>query len=379
MRFQCFVHHVAYELNVGCRVFARVGTDTVTFICAEMHGDVAGRSLLWNEGSLTEACQTYLDKQQFRNAGRNITRNCGTGATQLGVEETNITDLPHVVLACILYDLDIITRYLRINRVCALWKDLLLEPIADQHIVFDVYPLCFRGFFNADESARFAHKLIALLNTYPSQHTRSMTFTNDGKRHLHYKINFRQTVWNSAQLLQIKTFRLPVIVLKDYADVAEHEGQVFLDITRNAQTGHYECEQLSWLLSMSGSTVWLESGGESERRKMPAAHLNVLIPFLRFSCTETPAEQCRRFIAAVNDNCPAVGCDVYARVKRMHWRWVQTLYPDEWTGIREFLTLFSSVRFDGQPQCWNGVDLKEMDVSLLSPLSLHMLDKYLAD
>ncbi|XP_055354389.1 uncharacterized protein LOC129600030 [Paramacrobiotus metropolitanus] len=65
MDFSCTgVHEFAlgshYHMNIGCRLFARLESSTVSFICGEMHYDEAGRSMFWNQDSLTEACDKYL-------------------------------------------------------------------------------------------------------------------------------------------------------------------------------------------------------------------------------------------------------------------------------------------------------------------------------
>ncbi|XP_055343079.1 uncharacterized protein LOC129591445 [Paramacrobiotus metropolitanus] len=106
-----------------------------------------------------------------------------------------------------------------------------------------------------------------------------------------------------------------------------------MGITRHHQTGEYECQQLSPFLSQceqvlfinytasvrsgnrdllralcnsrNDSQDWLE-GGHLVERPSQGAHLDVIIPFLRFDRAESPAEQSRRFIAAVNNHCSTV-------------------------------------------------------------------------
>ncbi|XP_055357578.1 uncharacterized protein LOC129602560 [Paramacrobiotus metropolitanus] len=104
------------------------------------------------------------------------------------------------------------------------------------------------------------------------------------------------------------------------------------------------------------------------------------IPFLRFFCTESAMEQCRRLIAAVNVHCPAVTGRMAEKVTGMHRRWLQTLaYPGQWTGIRIFLNLFSCVGPNGRPQSWDDVDLRQLNGAVLSRLAMHILDEYFQD
>ncbi|XP_055357248.1 uncharacterized protein LOC129602276 [Paramacrobiotus metropolitanus] len=281
------------------------------------------------------------------------------------------------------------------------------------HTVLDVNRLHYKIPYDREfsvENRIFEQKLVALLNSSPSQHTRSMTFTDDGQfRHLlKNRYHYRLSLLHCTKLLKLKAVRLPLIIIKNYGDAWQIGRLAFLSLTRNDQSGEFECRQLANLMPMCdqlllvnytasipsaknslltalhgfnvGVLTWLEDGHKIQGPEETSAHLNVLIPFLRFRRTESTEEQCRRLVASVNENCPAVSPDVYAKVSGVHARWVRTLiYPGQWTGIRMFLDLFSSVRPDGQPQRWDEVDLRQIDVSLLSPLALHILDGYFAD
>ncbi|XP_055354769.1 uncharacterized protein LOC129600307 [Paramacrobiotus metropolitanus] len=409
IRFQCLVHQRDHELDVSCRMFAKLGTDSVKFVCGELHGDAAGCSMIWNTWTLTEACRTCLSEQQLGMAGQIIPVNCGITTSQLDEGEINITDFPHPIVSQILYNLDIVTRYVSMRRVCALWRILLQEHAADHDIVFDVHSLCFKRPSDREFSVEyvyFAHKIVVLLKDFISPYTRTLIFTDDSQQHHHYtnRCNFQQALYESTQILKLKAVRLPLLIVKNGGDVAEDRTQCFLSITRNAQ-GQFGCQQLAWLGSVCDELLlinytasipsacnsllttlfyhvdhtWLDDG-HMMRRQDESAHLNVVIPFLRFRRTETPAEQCRRFVASVNERCPAVSPEVYAKVKGVHARWVQTLcYPFQWTGIRMFLDLFSCARPGSHPQRWTGVDLRQLDVTMLSPLALHILDGYFAD
>ncbi|XP_055350251.1 uncharacterized protein LOC129596876 [Paramacrobiotus metropolitanus] len=108
-----------------------------------------------------------------------------------------------------------------------------------------------------------------------------------------------------------------------------------------------------------------------------AGRFDVTIPWLRFCCTETAAEKCQRFLAALNDSCPPVTQRVLNKVTAMHARWRQTLdTPYQRAGILGFLQMFNGVRGDGIPQCWDQIDLRQLDCTVLNKLTFAALDAY---
>ncbi|XP_055354662.1 uncharacterized protein LOC129600232 [Paramacrobiotus metropolitanus] len=131
------------------------------------------------------------------------------------------------------------------------------------------------------------------------------------------------------------------------------------------------------LFDKASDWTWLKDRHRMVSELHPGAHLRIVIPFVRFYCTESVVEQCRRLIAALNNHCPTVTRRMTEKVTSMHGQWVRTLaYPDQWTGIRIFLNLASSI---GGQQPWDGVDLRQMDVAVLSRLAMHILDEYFQD
>ncbi|XP_055342349.1 uncharacterized protein LOC129590927 [Paramacrobiotus metropolitanus] len=52
-----------FGVHVECRVFLRAGSDTVTFVCLEVHNEAAGRRMSWNEEALQSACYDCLRRE----------------------------------------------------------------------------------------------------------------------------------------------------------------------------------------------------------------------------------------------------------------------------------------------------------------------------
>ncbi|XP_055347184.1 uncharacterized protein LOC129594510 [Paramacrobiotus metropolitanus] len=117
---------------------------------------------------------------------------------------------------------------------------------------------------------------------------------------------------------------------------------------------------------------------EPERRVfMRPGHVvkwDIIIPLLRFYSTETPAEQWRVFLAAANANCPVVSQAAFRKVTQLYAPWEQTLvYPDEWVGIRIFLQMLKEP-CPADPQRWETMDLRQLDISTLTNVTVAALD-----
>ncbi|XP_055342614.1 uncharacterized protein LOC129591108 [Paramacrobiotus metropolitanus] len=101
----------------------------------------------------------------------------------------------------------------------------------------------------------------------------------------------------------------------------------------------------------------------------------VVVPFMRFRSTETAAEQCRRFLSTANDNCPAITHRVFQKVSAIYARWVRMLsYPEQWTRVHIFLKMFNSLNLTDNPQRWDSVDPRQLDISALSKMTFEALD-----
>ncbi|XP_055354379.1 uncharacterized protein LOC129600022 [Paramacrobiotus metropolitanus] len=92
-----------YHIDVGCRLFAKPESDAITFICAEMHVDQAGRSMFWTEDSLKQACDYYLTDEL---TGELVSMD--SDATEAGqFDGMSINELLNLILAAILGYLDL--------------------------------------------------------------------------------------------------------------------------------------------------------------------------------------------------------------------------------------------------------------------------------
>ncbi|XP_055354646.1 uncharacterized protein LOC129600219 [Paramacrobiotus metropolitanus] len=400
--------------------------------------------MYWTEDALKKACRDCLRQQQELRAPstrwlskmvvwftkttvqirmRRVIRENHTkrghrhSVHQAEVEEIHINDLPYPILAHILHCLDLIGQ-LRIQRVCVLWKLLLEQSTASQrHMILD-FPLLAAGkpvheksgdsaFRLNVERHYYTYQLVALLDRHlglTNMDTVALVATAGHTGYNSRKACHAQ-MRDIRHIFQAKDLRLPLIIIKDSGD--RPEAALMHMTVMTAETDGYRCRVLSqWmgvcqqlllinyttslptglhsLLDLlfgpdASKTTW-EDGGDVAARWMERDTLTITIPFLRFHCTETGKEQRGRFIAAVNDHCPAVSQGITAKVTKMLARWVQTLvYPDQWTGICQFLILFSSVDPDGRPQRWDDVDLRQLDVTVLSRLAMHMLDEFFQD
>ncbi|XP_055333990.1 uncharacterized protein LOC129585368 [Paramacrobiotus metropolitanus] len=395
-----------YSFNVGCRVFVRAGMDTVMFLCAEVHGDAAGRSMFWNEDALKEACQNYLHEQEAREAGNLMKEACINGAIQYDNGEVRISDLPQPVMASILLNLDRVMQF-RTRRVCMLWTLLLDEYASSQNIILDLRRLHAREPYNTEfpiKRYRCEYELVTLLDRAISRETRTVALLESGRASDRYTRCLSGRFSMLRAVLRAKNIRVQTIIAKDGCDYYCAPIIAFLGLRpkSNNDFTSYRCHTLGYLWALCNALilvnysashpadntvlllelfenahVWLRDVNFGGSRQ--CSELGVDIPYLHFRSTDTADEQSRRLMTAVNDNCPAVTPEVYAKVTAMHAHWRETLaYPDapEWGAVRAFCKLFSSFGPDHTSSWWDGADLRELDVSALSRCALHFLDGF---
>ncbi|XP_055348761.1 uncharacterized protein LOC129595705 [Paramacrobiotus metropolitanus] len=409
MYFACNEHEEvggSYPVDAGCRMFVRVGLDTVTFICAEMHGDNDGYSMLWDEACLRKACEDYL-KENLTVAPRAVGA-IPWGTLQQDAKEMSISDLLHPIVASIMGYLDVDSQ-LRTSRVCALWRSLFLQHVKGRHIQLDLCPACEKT--PRELSGQYAewvdlgpkeeyfiylkYKLITTLNRVVPARTQMLALTED-RNHAHAGFSARLT-WIS-NVLAAMGVRLPVIMVKNGRESA-FWGSCFLCIDCNFHSGTWECKGLAKLMTVCEQLVLVNIATDTlvtgtaykmltisdlpvEKALMRQygslsnnALCPVTIPRLRFRSVDTSAEQIRILLAAANDQCPAVSQRVYDKVAAVHARWVRSLaYPGQWNGIRVFLQLFNSLRPDDTPQRWDTMDLRLLDVAALTPITFAALN-----
>ncbi|XP_055357457.1 uncharacterized protein LOC129602463 [Paramacrobiotus metropolitanus] len=413
-------------------VFARVGTGTVTFVSAEVHGNAAGRSMFWTEEALREACHDCVAAQQPRLLS-SLSSEDGVMDTAQSVfadEEAHINELPYTILADILLQGDMFTQQC-LDRVCTLWRALLddyavarrrlrvldisrllAETPVDEEFNIECHYQTYQLVMKLDRSLTVSTQTLALVDTAGCFDPTKKLDGRDaaGQAHCMKRHDFFHRMKLIRHTLKAQDHRVPLIVIKNSGDLPEWNSLLMEIGYEGDETDQCECRALHKRMGAcqqlllvnytaaipkgmhkslldklfyfgAGDRTWLEDGhrveeGEYER----GAHLPIRIPFLRFHSTESAVEQCRCLIAAVNDNCPAVSQPMLGKVTGVWARWVQTLtYPDQWTGIRMFLSLFNSIGPDGRHHSWDDDDLKQLNVAVLSRLAMHILDEYFQD
>ncbi|XP_055348762.1 uncharacterized protein LOC129595706 [Paramacrobiotus metropolitanus] len=412
VHFVCSAHEESggsYPLHVGCRMCVRAGVDTITFICAEMHGDNDGYSMLWDESSLRNACEDYL-KENLTVDLRDMEA-IPWGALQRDTTEMSISELVHPIVALIMCYLDVDSQ-LRTSRVCALWMSVFRLHVKDRHIQFDLCTMCKRtphelsgqyaDFVDLDPREEYSsylkYKLVTTLHRVVPTRTHVLALTEDGN-HAHAGLGLTTRLTLTGNVLAARGVRLPLIMVKNGRDAA-FGASCFLGIDRNPRSGAWECSGLAKLTMVCEQLVLVNMATETlitgaaykilalsdlpdqERalmRKYGSVDDNirypVTIPRLHFRSEDTSAERIRILLAAANDQFPAVSQRVYDKVSALHGRWVRTLaYPDQWNGIRVFLQLFNSLRPDDTPQRWDTMDLRQVDVAALTPVTFAALN-----
>ncbi|XP_055331777.1 uncharacterized protein LOC129583793 [Paramacrobiotus metropolitanus] len=390
-----------YSIDLACRVFARAEMDTVTFICAEMHDDAAGRSMFWDEATLKKACKNYLRETQ-KSECVHLDRTSGN-ALEYELEEMSISELPHPIVTCILLYLDIYSQA-QTRRVCALWRLIFRKYINKRHILFDLcasyekQPRVQEAL--EDYNDYRTYELITMLNGILPRHTHTLALTQDENHtHANPAEDALTRMWTIKTVFEEKDISLPLIILKNGRDQMNY---TLLDICCNPRLGSSDCVALSKFWSVCEQLVLIGYNAsdalkgsacrilfsdvaaalpDSEiMRSKITAGCDIIVPLLHFHSTQTAAEQCRIFLTAANDSCPAVSQRVFERVTAMHKRWVQTLkYPDDWVRIRVFLQLFNSFGLNDDPQGWDTMDLRQLHIASLTNVTFAVLDSCFED
>ncbi|XP_055345088.1 uncharacterized protein LOC129592954 [Paramacrobiotus metropolitanus] len=387
----------------SCRMFVRVADDTVTVVCAEIHGGVAGRWMVWTAEAIQKGCRTLLRMQQLRDANNSISMDFCMNASKPDVDEMSIDELVPPVLAGVLLSLDWNTQFCT-SRVCTLWRLIPREYCATRHITFDLRQIRVKvtaaHAFDAQEFAYLnTYRMLAILNGIITARTRSLAMIYEGNSGNDFYVKLLLL----RDILAGKGLRVPLLIVRNGLDSMKEAGDSFLALKWNYDKGeNCRCGMVFSLMDVCQQLILLNytasdrNGNESRVNMFHTApnlpwpehepgiargdadgQLDVVIPVVRFRSTETEAEHCRRFLAAVTTRCPAVTKRMRKKVAKAHARWVEMLvYPDEWSDIRRFLQLFSD---PAETKQWDEVDLRKLDVAALSKLTVHLLDGYYKD
>ncbi|XP_055355952.1 uncharacterized protein LOC129601222 [Paramacrobiotus metropolitanus] len=205
-------------------------------------------------------------------------------------------------------------------------------------------------------------------------------------------------------LLGTKGISLRLIVLVNGDEIVHSPWCSVLEISGTEPSTDFECPAKSTLLSVSEALILInynasdaipkstdeilffndKSSFWERERKYIRCDLdgwpNVTIPFLRFRRTDTAAAQCRHFLAAANDNCPAPTRRVRQKIRAIYARWIRKfVYPEKWAGIRVFLQMFNSLASADDPLHWDSMDLRQLDTDTLSHVTFAALHACLTD
>ncbi|XP_055350203.1 uncharacterized protein LOC129596852 [Paramacrobiotus metropolitanus] len=282
---------------------------------------------------------------------------------------------------------------MRAKRVCALWRLLLSSPSLTKHISISLGSC---AGIQCDNNNCF--RLLSLLSRTITTTTESLTALEASRLH--------NTFFLSEVLFAMK-ITLPLIVFKDY----EIMGLGTVGWTREEEFQHpavvmvrYHKENCKFILLLNWSSdhlfggavyfVFKEDSYNAERTFLPAHEqafmqdlteesayelpidqLRITIPRLLLRCDDDKMHIASRFMYALNDNFPAVTEEMLAKVTAVYARWVRTLdYPGDWQPIRSYLLMFSPFEPDGRPKTWAKVDMRLVDVRILSRMAIYGID-----
>ncbi|XP_055348758.1 uncharacterized protein LOC129595703 [Paramacrobiotus metropolitanus] len=193
IEYGCYSHHKYCSVDMGVRMFVRVGTDAVTFICAEMQGAEGGCSMFWEECSLKKACDDYLLDKLTAWPMVIDSAECDTLPNDL--EEMSIIEVLHPILASVLSYLDVDSQ-LRMGRVCALWRSISCRHANHRNILFDLCTACKQRQYDLSQeyddcavrtegySDYLNYKLMTTLDRVVPGRTRMLALSEDGD-HFH--------------------------------------------------------------------------------------------------------------------------------------------------------------------------------------------------
>ncbi|XP_055343629.1 uncharacterized protein LOC129591827 [Paramacrobiotus metropolitanus] len=413
--FRGLIGGVFRGVEVVVRLFVRAGTDSVTFVCLEMHNAAVGRRMSWNEEVLKEVCQSFLQEHSVENIAvvPQQLEGGASGGGSKGAEEASIKELAIPILTCILtgVDADAHTQ-LRFSRVCGLWNEVVRtygqrvvildsaqmwpQRACTHQFSFEIYPRFFRLFTAVDHAV--------------TANTAALLLLGDRDELLDDQwglIDLKQKMKMVRSVLHTKGIHLSLIVVRNKAVVPADPGDRFLaiNIPYQAEYGidvaddEYTLRAVSYMMSVCDALVFVNYKASrsilrSARNRMyirtdenfiPASlytdwkedspiDVGVTIPLIRFHCDEAATEQRRRFLAAANDNCPAVRQHVREKIAGLFARWADTVPDDGRAGMRKFLQLFNSLGAGDDGRQWETLDMRRLDVGLLNNLTFAALN-----
>ncbi|XP_055345421.1 uncharacterized protein LOC129593230 [Paramacrobiotus metropolitanus] len=291
------------------------------------------------------------------------------------------------------------------HRVCMLWHQMLPEHLVTADVVVDISVKLddkpdkdgTQDILHASKSVNSTwndeYHLTMVLDRMITHRTKTLTLVNLA---VNRSREFESRANTATEVLLAKGIRIPVMILRN---CASRRAEL---IKNTATSGNYECRNFSKLMAVCERLLIVHhnfSFAEAFfRRPILCSGEPQMIPepekaFVRPYCPDKPGrvvrvnrlllrsadsvdQHVRLLLLAANNACLLVSQCVIDKITYVHQRWRQTLaYPEDWVAVRNFLNLFSGFLSDGTPQRWDALDLRELDISALSKITLAAIDE----
>ncbi|XP_055337895.1 uncharacterized protein LOC129587943 [Paramacrobiotus metropolitanus] len=306
--------------------------------------------------------------------------------------------LPHWIFSEIFSYLDL-HSHMKLQRVCALWHELLRHPRATEHI-----RVCLDSMTRKTTSDNCnAFRVAMLLMCSIKAATKSLTVIT---RSLGDHECFLVSLLKAMEAVEV---HLPLLILKNFTvdrrgrSVRDEDFKMVpsTDMTADVVLFEESCERIvlhNWKVShLFGRVMYkifvdnrfnfrnLHPLPRRERDLMRPLgwghvlaidHSEITVPRVVLDCREGQPNMVSRILWAVNEHFPPVTQEMHTKVRAIYARWVRCLaYPAEWETVRCYLSRFSGFHSDGTPRSWVNVDLRLVDPGDLSKMALHGINE----
>ncbi|XP_055334285.1 uncharacterized protein LOC129585579 isoform X2 [Paramacrobiotus metropolitanus] len=386
-----------------CRFHLRIGAEGCVFVVVGLATDA--ESTHWMARTLSTVLETHLASRALlppihNHLALRTSENmpCEAG---IDIDAPTLTELTPWLLSDILSHLDVHSQ-MKATRVCAIWQMLLSHPRMKEHV-----SISFESCWHLQVDTDTCFKAASLLTRFLSSATISLTVL---------RVFPPRAVHDCIEgILSSREINLPILVLRDHIDMEPKA----LSLQKRSRLTHgavvrmlfnkHICDFIllyNWKVSiLFGQQMYdvFEEGYIYKpdfgafRRPLPAHErqwmlrlserpisppqlaideLQITIPKLLLSCSNSEMGITSRFMCALNDNFPPVTPDMLAKVTAVHARWLRTLdYPDDWHTIRNYLLLYSGFHSDGRPKFWEEVDLRYVNISTWSKMAIYGINE----
>ncbi|XP_055351539.1 uncharacterized protein LOC129597866 isoform X2 [Paramacrobiotus metropolitanus] len=372
---------------MGCRVIG------ILRALAIQHRVEPRDAVLWQERALLAGCKRHC--VEWGGTAPSPTPDARVYFEAVDLDTGHIGSLPLPILEDILGRLDLPSRF-SVKRVCALWQDVLEKPSTNRHLLIDARTLQVQAVattFRAPGCWKWEYLLVVLLEESITILTRTITYIcQSGDKDSH------RFLTHIVHLLSLKATKLDTILIKD--------GELSIDIwqahrIRSQFMIHWtsssyldEFRPLCQHLIVVNCTLCgvLESPNRSSQLSCDPVYskmgvvrhdplmnaelsLKAVVSWLVIGCSDSKSQMLRTILLASEKSFPPVEQIVSARCAAVHKRMLTTLtYPDDWKGIRTLLQIYNGFWPDGSTRNWDDVDLRDLDISCLTNMTLRVLD-----